>query len=138
MERHAGGVKRSSDDQPAGSWRRSAARVCKPVNRRAHDADHRLLGAAVTAGASYEAPPSHQQYDLPCRQGEGATTVGDKKGAGDDLTWGAKDCFFVPSWKWHHFKNMSKKEPAIIFSVTDRPILESLVLFREQRDSHRG
>ena len=67
-------------------------------------------------------------------QGEGATTVGDKKGAGDDLTWGAKDCFFVPSWKWHHFKNMSKKEPAIIFSVTDRPILESLGLFREERD----
>jgi len=40
----------------------------------------------------------------------------------------------VPSWKWHHFKNMSKKEPAIIFSVTDRPILESLGLFREERD----
>jgi len=67
-------------------------------------------------------------------QGEGVTTVGDKKSAGDDLTWGPKDCFFVPSWKWHQFKNTSKKEPAIIFSVTDRPILESLGLLREEQE----
>ena len=65
-------------------------------------------------------------------QGEGVTTVGRKKGAEKDLPWGAKDCFFVPSWNWHHFKNTSIKEPAIIFSVTDRPVLESLGLFREE------
>jgi gentisate 1,2-dioxygenase len=51
---------------------------------------------------------------------------------GDDLTWGAKDCFFVPSWRWHQFKNTSKKEPAVMFSVTDRPVLESLGLYREE------
>jgi gentisate 1,2-dioxygenase len=67
-------------------------------------------------------------------QGEGVTTVGDKKGGGDDLTWGAKDCFFVPPWQWHQFSNKSKSEPAIIFSVTDRPVLESLGLFREERE----
>jgi gentisate 1,2-dioxygenase len=67
-------------------------------------------------------------------QGEGVTTVGEKKGVGDDLTWGPKDCFFVPSWKWHQFRNRSKKEPAIIFSVTDRPVLESLGLFREEQE----
>jgi gentisate 1,2-dioxygenase len=38
----------------------------------------------------------------------------------------------VPSWNWHHFENKSKKDPAIIFSVTDRPVLESLGLFREE------
>jgi len=65
-------------------------------------------------------------------QGEGVTVVGDKKGAAKDLAWGAHDCFFVPSWNWHHFKNGSNKEPAIIFSVTDRPVLESLGLFREE------
>jgi gentisate 1,2-dioxygenase len=67
-------------------------------------------------------------------QGEGVTTVGMSKGVGEDLTWGAKDCFFVPSWRWHHFQNTSKKEPAIIFSVTDRPVLESLGLYREEED----
>ncbi len=66
-------------------------------------------------------------------QGEGVTTVGEKKGIGNDFTWGPKDCLFVPSWHWHQFKNMSKKEPAIIFSVTDRPVLESLGLFREEQ-----
>jgi gentisate 1,2-dioxygenase len=67
-------------------------------------------------------------------QGQGVTTVGASKGVGEDLTWGPKDCFFVPSWKWHHFQNTSKKEPAIIFSVTDRPVLESLGLYREEQD----
>jgi gentisate 1,2-dioxygenase len=65
-------------------------------------------------------------------QGEGVTFAGTKKGAGKEMAWGAHDCFFVPSWNWHHFENRSKKEPAIIFSVTDRPVLESLGLFREE------
>jgi len=65
-------------------------------------------------------------------QGEGATFAGTKKGDGKEMNWGAHDCFFVPSWNWHHFENRSKKEPAIIFSVTDRPVLESVGLFREE------
>jgi 1-hydroxy-2-naphthoate dioxygenase len=65
-------------------------------------------------------------------QGSGATTVGQKKSDGKQLAWGAHDCFFVPSWNWHHFENKSKKNPAILFSVTDRPVLESLCLFREE------
>lgn len=64
--------------------------------------------------------------------GEGITTVGPKKTAGKELGWRSRDCFFVPSWNWHQFQNTSKKEPAIIFSVTDRPVLESLGLFREE------
>jgi gentisate 1,2-dioxygenase len=67
-------------------------------------------------------------------QGEGSTTVGDQKGAGEELVWRSKDCFFVPSSQWHHFRNTSKKEPAIIFSVTDRPVLESLGLYREEQE----
>jgi gentisate 1,2-dioxygenase len=67
-------------------------------------------------------------------EGRGVTTVGGSKGVGDDLTWGPKDCFFVPSWKWHQFRNTSKKEPAILVSVTDRPVLESLGLFREEQE----
>jgi len=67
-------------------------------------------------------------------EGEGVTTVGDKKTAGNELTWTAKDCFFVPSWKWHHFRNNSRKDPAILFSVTDRPVLERLGLYREERE----
>jgi len=65
-------------------------------------------------------------------QGQGAVSVGKTEGAGKALTWGARDCFFVPSWNWHSFTNTSKSEPAILFSVTDRPVLESLGLFREE------
>ena len=67
-------------------------------------------------------------------QGEGTSTVGDKKGAGDEMVWESKDCLMVPSWKWHQHRNRSKKEPAILFSVTDRPVLESLGLFREEQE----
>src|SRR5919109_355652 len=66
-------------------------------------------------------------------QGKGVTVVGKKKGATKDLPWDARDCFFVPSWNWHHFENRSNNEPAIIFSVTDRPVLESLGLFRDEQ-----
>jgi gentisate 1,2-dioxygenase len=65
-------------------------------------------------------------------QGEGVTAVGKSKSSLSHLAWGTRDCFFVPSWNWHQFENKSRKEPAILFSVTDRPVLESLGLFREE------
>jgi gentisate 1,2-dioxygenase len=65
-------------------------------------------------------------------QGQGVAAVGKSKGAIKELAWVDHDCFFVPSWNWHHFENRSKSKPAIIFSVTDRPVLESLGLFREE------
>lgn len=66
-------------------------------------------------------------------QGEGVTTVGPKMGAGEEMAWGHRDCFFVPSKEWRQHRNLSKTEPAILFSVTDRPVLESLGLYREER-----
>ncbi len=66
-------------------------------------------------------------------QGQGVTTVGKSRNAAGQLAWGAHDCFFVPSWNWHHFTNSSNKHPAILFSVTERPVLESLGLFREEK-----
>lgn len=66
-------------------------------------------------------------------QGEGAASVGKSKAAPARFEWTARDCFFVPSWTWHHFENPSKHESAIVFSVTDRPVLESLGLFREEQ-----
>jgi len=66
-------------------------------------------------------------------EGAGVTTVGSKKDGGSDLAWGKRDCFFVPSKAWHSFRNNSKSEPAILFSVSDRPVLESLGLYREEQ-----
>jgi gentisate 1,2-dioxygenase len=66
-------------------------------------------------------------------QGQGVTAVGAKKGEGEELAWGLRDCFFVPSKDWRQHRNTSKTEPAILFSVSDRPVLESLGLYREEQ-----
>ncbi len=66
-------------------------------------------------------------------EGEGVSTVGEDKGGGEDLTWGLRDCFFVPSYAWHSHKNTSATSPAILFSVSDRPVQESLGLYREEQ-----
>jgi gentisate 1,2-dioxygenase len=66
-------------------------------------------------------------------RGAGATRVGAKREEAKELAWGARDCFFVPSMNWHSFANASQSEPAILFSVTDRPVLESLGLYREEK-----
>ena len=65
-------------------------------------------------------------------QGQGITSVGKSKSSPTELAWSAHDCFFVPSWNWHRFENKSSNDPAILFSVTDRPVLESLGLFRQE------
>ncbi len=64
--------------------------------------------------------------------GRGVTTVG-RGSEAKELAWGERDCFFVPSWGWHEHRNTSKTEPAYLFSVTDRPVLQSLHLHREER-----
>jgi len=66
-------------------------------------------------------------------EGSGVTVVGSEKTGGAELAWGKRDCFFVPSQSWHSFTNTSKSEPAILFSVSDRPVLESLGLYREEQ-----
>lgn len=64
-------------------------------------------------------------------QGEGVTTVGRKEPK--DLVWDKNDSFTLPPWRWHRFRNRSKTEPAILFSVTDKPMLEMTGLHREER-----
>lgn len=65
-------------------------------------------------------------------EGEGVTAVGSGRNGSQDLAWAEKDCFFVPSKSWHSFKNTSKTDPAVLFSVSDKPVLESLGLYREE------
>lgn len=65
-------------------------------------------------------------------RGAGLSEIGKNAGDGEILEWGERDCFMVSSWQWHRFKNNSATEPAILFSVSDRPVLEALRLYREQ------
>jgi gentisate 1,2-dioxygenase len=65
-------------------------------------------------------------------EGEGLTSIAAGKGGNKELAWGTRDCFFVPSKSWHSFKNTSQTDAALLFSVSDRPVLESLGLYREE------
>jgi gentisate 1,2-dioxygenase len=65
-------------------------------------------------------------------QGAGESRVGTSKNVDEVLRWSERDCFLVSSWQWHCFENKSATEPAILFSVSDRPVLEALRLHREE------
>src|ERR1043166_1669346 len=61
-------------------------------------------------------------------KGKGATTINGKA-----LEWQERDCFFVPPLQWHAHENRSNDERAIFFTVSDRPTLQSLGLYKEER-----
>jgi len=60
-------------------------------------------------------------------EGSGVTEV-----EGEKLEWETGDFFVVPNWSWHKHKNASAREPAILFSTTDRPLHEAIGVYREE------
>jgi gentisate 1,2-dioxygenase/1-hydroxy-2-naphthoate dioxygenase len=67
-------------------------------------------------------------------QGSGTTIVGDTT-----ISWSERDVFAIPNWMRHRHINAAS-EDAILFSVTDEPVLSALGLSREdpQRGSSRN
>ena len=59
-------------------------------------------------------------------RGQGRTRVGEGY-----LAWQQGDTFVVPLWQWHAHENLSNDE-AVLFSINDRPIMDSLQLHREE------
>lgn len=59
-------------------------------------------------------------------EGEGTTLVGDT-----ELRWGPRDVFAVPAWAWTEHRTRSSSR-ALLFSVTDAPLLEAIDLYREE------
>jgi gentisate 1,2-dioxygenase len=59
-------------------------------------------------------------------KGQGRTAV-----AEGHLEWNKGDSFVIPLWQWHSHENLSDDE-AILFSINDRPVMESLQLYREE------
>jgi gentisate 1,2-dioxygenase len=60
-------------------------------------------------------------------RGNGATIIN-----GQRFEWAQGDCFVVPLWAWHSHQNRSASEEAILFSVSDLPVMEALKLYREE------
>jgi gentisate 1,2-dioxygenase len=59
-------------------------------------------------------------------RGSGTTIINGQK-----FEWSQGDCFVVPLWSWHSHQNPSKEE-AILFSMSDQPVMEALKLYREE------
>ncbi|MEV0071619.1 cupin domain-containing protein [Amycolatopsis sp. NPDC050768] len=60
-------------------------------------------------------------------RGEGTTIVD-----GQEITWGEKDIFVVPSWATYEHVNSSKSEDAVLFSYSNEPVVRALGLYREE------
>lgn len=66
-------------------------------------------------------------------RGNGRTRV-----ENETFEWEQGDILVVPAWNWHSHENPSV-EDSILFSITDRPALEGLGLYREEpQDSIKG
>ena len=62
-------------------------------------------------------------------RGRGRTAVGEGW-----LEWEKGDSFVIPLWQWHRHENTSAGD-AVLFSLNDRPVMESLGLYREELKS---
>ena len=59
-------------------------------------------------------------------RGSGVTTIGDKT-----FEWSEGDSFTIPQWQAHNHANRSK-QPAILFVMSDKPVLDALEFYREE------
>jgi gentisate 1,2-dioxygenase len=60
-------------------------------------------------------------------EGAGRTIIN-----GKSFDWEQGDTVVLPSWCWHSHENRSDSADAVLFSVTDRPVLKALGLYREE------
>ena len=65
-------------------------------------------------------------------EGKGYSVVGDKR-----IDWSEFDIFTIPSWHWHEHGNDSNQD-AIVYSVSDAPVIEKLGLLCEHRKTRDG
>jgi gentisate 1,2-dioxygenase len=65
-------------------------------------------------------------------RGKGATEIGDRR-----FDWEQGDSFVVPVWHAHRHLNGSS-EAAILFSMSDAPVLKALDLYREEFQTNVG
>jgi gentisate 1,2-dioxygenase len=60
-------------------------------------------------------------------RGRGSSIVGDQR-----FDWEEGDSFVVPLWHPHRHENRASQD-AILFSMSDAPVLKSLELYREEQ-----
>jgi gentisate 1,2-dioxygenase len=66
-------------------------------------------------------------------QGTGETIIDGRR-----FAWAKGDILALPSWALHEHANRSATDPAVLFSIQDRPVLEALGLYREEALDDNG
>ncbi len=64
-------------------------------------------------------------------RGRGSTVIDGRR-----YEWETGDSFVVPLWRFHHHENKSDKE-AILFFMTDKPVMDALGFYREESEQGR-
>ena len=64
-------------------------------------------------------------------QGEGRTLFADR-----EIDWNAHDVTAIPNWSWHRHINRSRRDPAILFTMSDAPILSQFGYYREETEDN--
>lgn len=62
--------------------------------------------------------------------GSGATEID-----GETIRWTENDSFIVPPGSWHSHENRSSDDDAILFTMSDRPVFESMDLYQEESET---
>ncbi len=62
-----------------------------------------------------------------CAKGAGHSIINGKR-----YDWAERDIFCVPSWAWHEHVNGSASEDAVLFCLSDLPVMRALGLYREE------
>lgn len=77
----------------------------------------------ATIGATHR---SNESQIFTVVSGEGSTICD-----GREIAWGPRDVFVIPPWTWVTHANRGT-QPARLFSISDRPLLEAFHLYRSE------
>ncbi len=68
-----------------------------------------------------------------CIEGEGRTIFKDR-----EIDWSKHDALALPNWTWHRHVNRSKRDPVILFTMSDTPILSAFGYYREETEDREA
>lgn len=66
-------------------------------------------------------------------EGRGHTEIGGRR-----LEWQENDVFCVPTWTWHEHVNADPKRDAVLYEMSDAPLISSLACYRRQGRDAEG
>jgi gentisate 1,2-dioxygenase len=88
------------------------------------------MGASMQMLRPGEHTKAHRHtgsYLYHCAKGAGHSIIEGKR-----YDWSERDIFCVPSWAWHEHVNASASDDAVLFCLSDLPVMRALGLYREE------